>query len=370
MHRLPEQLPATPDVLWSVPLTAGGLGGVAATHDRIIVSDRELNDTTDAWKCFSSEGKLLWSVRNPAPGNLDYGNSPRATPVIQDGRVYLSGAFGHLTCVTLAKGAVEWETNLRDEFEPDDSPKWGACSTPLVLDGRVIVNPGAKAASLAALDAKTGKLLWKTPGKAAGYGSLIAATVRGKTQIVGHDTATLGGWDPATGERLWSLLPEKAGDFNVPTPIALDDKLVVITENNGTRLYDYDDSGKLVPKPLAVNRRLVPDTHSPIVVGNRVLGVWRRLYCLDLGKNLKELWSADDQAFTKYCAIVSDGTRALVIGMAGELILLDALADRYQPLGKLKALDSETGLYSHPAFVGGRIYLRGSASLTASRLES
>jgi len=30
-------------------------------------------------------GKVLWSVRYPALGSLDYGNSPRATPVIANG---------------------------------------------------------------------------------------------------------------------------------------------------------------------------------------------------------------------------------------------------------------------------------------------
>lgn len=358
------------NILWTAPLSSAGLGGVAATHEFVIVSDRELNDSTDAWKCFSAvDGKPLWGVRNTALGNLDYGNSPRANPVIADDRVLLFGAFGHLTCAKLSTGDIDWEINLRDEFEPEGEPKWGACSTPLVIGNRVIVNPGAKAASLAALDVKTGKTLWKTPGKPAGYGSMIAATVRGRAQIVGHDSISLGGWNPETGERLWMLLPEKAGDFNVPTPIAIDDKLLVITENNGTRLHDFDDKGRLTAKPIAVNRKLGPDTHSPVVIGSRILGIWRKLYCLDLSKNLKEIWSADDQAFTKYCSIVTDDRRALITSLAGELILIDPLDARYRLLGKLKALDSESGLYSHPAFVGNRIYLRGSASLVAMALE-
>src|SRR5207302_1673345 len=83
---------------------------------------------------------------------------------------------------------------------------------------------------------------------------LIAATIRGQVQVIGHDAVSLGGWEPATGKRLWTLLPEKPNDFNVPTPIALDDKLLVSTENNGTRLYEFDDNGLLKPKPIAVNR--------------------------------------------------------------------------------------------------------------------
>src|SRR5207253_2778936 len=119
------------------------------------------------------------------------------------------------------------------------------------------------------LDAKTGKVLWKAGGRPAGYGSFVAAAVGGKSQVVGHDRDSLCGWDPGTGKRLWRLLPERAGDFNVPTPVPVGDQLLVTTENNGTRLYAFAD-GKIVPKPVAVNRKLAPDTHTPVVTAGRV----------------------------------------------------------------------------------------------------
>lgn len=366
MPALPATLPQSTAFTWQTPLASIGLGGLAATEQFVIVSDRELNDTLDCWKCHdAADGSLRWAVRVPAPGLLDYGNSPRATPVIASGRVFLFGAFGHLLCVNLADGETVWETNLRDEFEPDDEPKWGACSTPLLLGKKLIVNPGAKDASLAALDVDTGKLLWKTPGKAAGYGSLIAASVHGRKQIIGHDAISLGGWDPETGERLWALVPEKPNDFNVPTPMLWNGRLVVSTENNGTRLLAFDDSGRIVPKPLAVHRKLAPDTHTPVVCGNRLFGVWRRLYCLDLSRNLRELWSADDTAFNKYCTIVADDHRVMVISMAGELILFDAAADDFDPIARLKPFAGDAGMYSHPAFVGRRIYMRSGNALVA-----
>lgn len=358
-----------PDILWQVSLSSAGLGGVAATVEHVLISDRELNDTVDVWKCFAADsGKPRWSVRTPAVGNLDYGNSPRATPVIAGDRVFLLGAFGNLTCADVTSGNVHWEINLKDEFEPDSLPKWGTCSTPLVLDGRVIVNPGAKDASLVSLDAKTGKTLWKCKGKPAAYGSFIAATIRGKVQIVGYDVASLGGWDPTTGERLWTLTPERPNDFNVPTPIVVDEKLLLSTENNGTRLYDFNDNGKLNPKWIAYNRKLTPDTHTPVVTAGRVFGVWRRLFCLDVAKSLKELWTADLPVFTKYATLVADEQRVLCIAMTGEMILFDAKADDFHELGKLKVFEQETGLYSHPAFVGNRVYLRGSSALLAIKL--
>jgi outer membrane protein assembly factor BamB len=360
-----------PAFVWRQELHSKGLGGVAATREYVIVSDRELNDTTDVFRCLRADtGQEAWAYRYPAPGQLDYGNSPRATPVIDGGLVYVHGAFGHVACVKLDTGEPVWELNTHDEFEPAETPKWGTCSTPLLVDGKLIVNPGAKDASLVALDAKTGKVLWKAPGKAAGYGSLIAGTFGGRKQIVGHDADSLGGWDPQTGKRLWRLVPDRPNDFNVPTPIPVGDKLLVATENNGTRLYAFGPDGKIVPKPVAANRQLAPDTHTPVVAAGRVFGVWRRLYCLSLADGLKPVWDSDDKAFAVYGSAVTDGKRVLILTLHGELILFDAAADELAPLGRLKLFDDDKGVYAHPAFVGGRVYIRGSAAVVCLDLPA
>jgi outer membrane protein assembly factor BamB len=366
---LPEKLPAKITPVWSLDTTTRGLGGVAATSDLVLYSDRVLNDSIDEWKCVSAaDGKEKWTYSYPCKGNLDYGNSPRATPLLDGDHVYLFGAFGHLACLKLKSGEAVWELNLRDEFEATDEPKWGACSNPLLVDGKLIVNPGTKDASLAALDPKTGKVLWKTPGKPAGYGSLIAGKFGGTQQIVGHDADSLGGWDVATGKRLWTVRPDVPNDFNVPTPIDLGGKLLVTTENNGTRVCGFKENGVIDPKPAAVNKKLAPDTHTPVVVGDRVFGIWRRLFCLSVKNGLKPVWDADGQAFTKYAAVVATDQRVLVMTLEADFILFDATADEFRELSRVKVLPDEKGLYSHPAFVGKRVYVRGSSTVVAIEL--
>jgi outer membrane protein assembly factor BamB len=351
-------------------MTAPALAGVAATDRHVIVADRNFDDTGDVFRCLDAyTGKDAWTLRYAATGTLDFGNSPRAMPLITRDRAYLLGAFGHLHCVALDTGKVIWKKNLRDAFGADDKLVWGVCSSPLLVDGRLIVNPGGPEASLVALDPQTGDLVWKTPGGPAAFSSFIVGTFGGHRQLIGYDKTSLGGWDPATGKRLWQLIPPRENDFNVPTAIAYGERLIVATENNGCRLYQFNSEGRIDSTPLAHNRDLGPDTHSPVLVGDRLFGVWNSLHCLNAAKELHEIWSHDEPDYDSYCSIVATDDRLLVTPTTGELHLVDARADSYRLISRMKVLEGDSGVMSHPALVGKRLYLRGSSLLVCIALE-
>lgn len=367
---LPEKLPAKPKIIWEKRLAAKSLGGVAATRDYVLFTDRELNDTTDVFYCLDAKtGKDVWAHSNPAPGNLDYGNSPRATPLVYGDLVFLANAFGYLACVELKTGKVLWEKDLRDEFKAADARKWGECSNPLLADGKLVVNPGGKDASLVALEPRTGKVLWKTPGRPASYGNFIVATFGGVRQVVGHDLDTLGGWDLATGKRLWEIVPARRGDFNVPTPIRVGEQLLVTTENNGTRLYRFKDRGIIDPEPVAVNRQFAPDTHTPVVAGTRLFGINQRLWCLDVKNDLKPIWTSDDDAFQRYCSVIASDDRVLSVSLEGDVVLFDARADKLRDLGRWRLFGDEQAGYAHPALVGSRLYVRGNSAIVCIEMN-
>jgi outer membrane protein assembly factor BamB len=369
---LPSRLPDKPNIVWRARFAGKALGGVAATDGYIIASGRDIADTSDIFRCYKADtGAEVWTVYHLAPGKLDFGSSPRATPLIQDGHVFLFGAFGHLQCVDLATGAVVWEKEIKDEFPPAEAPTWGYCGSPLIVGGRLIVSAGAHDATLAALDPKTGACLWKGAGDATGYGSFIAAELGGKVQIVGHDKTTLGGWDAGTGHRLWTLTPPRPKDFNVPTPIVYNGQIIVATENNGTRLYRFRPDGTIDPTPAGDYQPLKPDTHTPVITRDRLFGVWAdRLHCLDLANNLKPLWQGEDKMFGAFTMLIASEDRLLAVGMDSELLLIDAAAAKFTPLGRLTLIDDEAGVYAHPAFVGNRLYYRGGGSVLCVDLGS
>jgi outer membrane protein assembly factor BamB len=344
----------------------GGLAGLSVTDGRLIIAERDLTDEYDFYRCLNADtGELLWQVAFPAKGQLDFGQSPRATPVMHDGKAYLLGAFGGLRCVALADGVTVWERDLPREFQAK-LPTWGMCSTPLVVDDLLIVNPGGPDASLVALDCATGRTRWTTPGPASAYSAFICGQFGGRRQIVGYDQDSLGGWDVKSGERLWRLIPPIEKDFNVPTPIAVDGGVVVSTENNGTRFYRFDHSGRIIPEPVGQCRRLAPDASTPVVTGGRVFGVHGGLHCLDARDGLRPIWRSDDVDGTlgDYASLIADERRVLVVSVRGELILLDAkAADASAIVSRVRVFDDDVEVYSHPALVGTRLYIRGGSSV-------
>ena len=361
---MPATFPDQLALVWERSLSQPGVGGIAATTSVVLLSDRSLDDKADIFRCLDAEtGEQRWQVRYPAVGELDYGNSPRATPLIADGLVYLQGAFGHLTCADLQTGEIRWQKHLRKEFGARDKLVWGTCSSPLIVNGRLIVNPGGPAASLAGLDPRTGEVLWQTPGPPAAFNSFDVAELGGRLQLVGHDKASLGGWDPQTGERLWSIKPRDTNDFNVPSPVFHQGRLIVSTENNGTRLFEFAAGGNAVPRQVAENRDLLPDIHTPVVVGDRLFGVWTGLYCLDLTRQLQRVWLGEDNAFHEYASIIASDDRLLISSVEGELLLVDAKADEFRLISRFQPWEGESGLYAHPALVGSRLYVRASGAI-------
>jgi len=356
---LPQALPEQPRILWERRLTNQGLGGVAATHEIVVVVDRDAADRTDIFRGLDAgSGEERWVVRYPAPGNLDYGNSPRATPLIAEDRVYLFGAFGHLTCARLKTGQILWRRDLRREFAVTEQLVWGFAGSPLVVDGKLIVQPGGPQASIVALDSNSGKTVWQTSGEPAAFSSPIVAELGGRRQIVGYDKTSLGGWDVGNGRRLWRLVPPELDDFNVPTPITSQGRLLVSTENNGTRCYEFQGDGVVVPKPAAKFDDLAPDTQSPVVVGNRLFGSWNGdFYCLD-AITLKPLFVESIDALTDYASITASDDHLLIVTQYADVLLVDARTDKWNCVSRWKLLADESGLFSHPAIVGDRLFVR------------
>ncbi|MFT4689187.1 MAG: outer membrane protein assembly factor BamB [Limisphaerales bacterium] len=369
--QIPSRLPAKPKRLWTHQSTGPAVSGVAADRNIVIVADKTADNETDVFACIDADtGKTRWALRYAAPGDMEYSNAPRATPVIHEGLVYLQGAMGHLHCVDLKSGKIIWKKNIFTDFG-SERLNWGASVPPLVVAGKLIINPGAESASVVALDRKTGTVIWKTPGHAAAYSAFVVEQFAGVRQIVGYDSAGLGGWDPSNGKRLWELVPPAGSDFNVLTPVILGQQILLGSENNGTRLYGFDKSGRIINSPVARNDDLAPDTCTPVVVDGKIYATaYGELFCVRL-QDMKTLWKVADDMFYDHSTVIGGSDRVLVWTMSGDLLLLDATVNRYEVVSHIKPFGPDPlDSMSHPAFVGDRIYLRSKDEVVAFSLSA
>lgn len=347
------------------------MGGIAANDKYVVFGDRDEDDFQDVYRCFhANTGEPHWEVQRLAAAALDYGNSPRATPLIIGPTVIFQGATGNLVCIELSNGEVVWEKNFRDEFPLEAELPWGYCGSPLLADGKLIVAPGAPNASLIALDPANGKLLWQTTGAPPSHGSLIVAELGGVRQVVGHDHDTLGGWDLTTGKRLWTKTPISDGDFNVPTPVLYNNRkgnphLIVATENNGIRSLAFESSDGTPTRTAFTSMKLRTDMSTPIVVGKHLYCVKDFLYCLN-ASDLTETWRLRDRALGDYAATFASADYLMVVAK-GELLLLRTDGSK-NIISRCRVFDEPQVLYSHPAIYGDRMYIRGEHKLKCINL--
>lgn len=355
---MPESLPKTAEYAWTAELSGEGLGGIAVANGYVVTGSRDALDRNDVFQCFNAEdGTLAWQHIYPVSGKLDYGNSPRATPLIHEDCVYTLGAFGHLCCLELESGILLWQRNIALDFQ---APKmiWGHSGSPLIAGGHLIVQPGGKKGSLVALDLETGEDVWVTEGIDASYSSFVAMKIGTHEQVIGYDSKSLGGWDAKTGKRVWSLVPPEPGDFNVPTPVVLGERLLVSSENNGTRIYHFNSDGTLHSEPDAQNDDLQPDSHTPVESQGRIYGIWNDLYELDPAAGLRTRNFLKDDAFTGYGCLIASHNRLLALTIEGELLLMSSEGEAPKVLSRLPLTEESVQVMSHPALAGKSIYVR------------
>jgi outer membrane protein assembly factor BamB len=279
-----------------------------------------------------------------------------------------------LTCAKLDSGEIVWQTNVRHAFGPTEESVWGTCTSPLLVDNTVVINPGSPTASLVALDLATGLPVWQSPGEPHAYGSFIVATLGGVRQIVGYDRTTLGGWHPATGLRLWTYTPPGANDFNVPTPVVVGERLVLTTENNSTRVFEFRSDGTINSEPAGYFRNLAPDMSTPVAVGDRLFCVYDGLFALKLADDgsLEQIYVGRDPALGAYAPLIASGDRLLIVGRGGELVLVDTAADDFCVVSRVHLFgegpERDAEIYAHPAIVGTKLYVRGEHELMCVEL--
>jgi outer membrane protein assembly factor BamB len=180
------------------------------------------------------DGRILWEreLERKTPGTKRHSKSSQAnaTPATDGKRIVsLLGSTGFLYCHDL-EGNLLWKKELgvlNSGWFYDPDYQWGHSSSPVLYDGKVIVQADVHGGPfIAAFNLENGNEVWRT-ARAGEIPTFSTPTIyRGPTgdEIVTNGTRVRG-YDPKTGELLWHLGPNS--EIAVGSPVVTPDLIYV-----------------------------------------------------------------------------------------------------------------------------------------------
>jgi outer membrane protein assembly factor BamB len=369
---LPNWPAAGPRLVWRVADVGAGFSTPAVAGNRLFVQvnrgvDDELVQARDI-----ADGRLIWETRIGRVGNPDQQPSypgARSTPTVDGDAIYALGSDGDLAALDRASGRVRWTRHLRTDFG-GKSGTWAYAESPLV-DGNVLVATPGGAASLVALEKKTGKEIWRStiPGNEdAGYASIVIVQAGGVKQYVTFLQKGLVSVDAKTGAFLWRYdEPGTGSAANMATAIA-HDGLVFATTNQvgGGAVRLSVDGAKVTATPVYFNKRLGIGPGGAVLVGQHLYGANAQgLLAIDLATGTVAWQNRGVGA----ASVAAAEGRLYVRGEGGEVALVEATPTEYREQGRFTPPDApdrgKARAWPHPVVANGRLYLRDLGTLWA-----
>jgi outer membrane protein assembly factor BamB len=318
----------------------------------------------------ADSGNLIWQREYARPFfKAIFGRGPRGTPSVAGGKLYAFGVTGILTCVDVKNGDVKWQVDTRQKFKAPEL-KFGASTSPLVVGDQVIVQVGAKRASVVAFNKDTGDVVWQQLDDGASYASPI---VKGSGKDREVDCLTqkgVVGLALDKGELLWRFPFEDKFAESSTTPVRVGDKLLVSSITLGTALLEFSQKdGKTAVGKAWLNPDLtcyfstpvaVGKDHIYLVTGALALKPSSSLHCVDAASG-KSLWHKDGVGQYHASLMRTGDDKLLMVEEAGNLVLIDPSPKEYRELCRADKICGKT--WAHPAVADGKLYIRDEKKL-------
>ncbi len=359
-----------PPLAWRVDEIGEGVGGVAVAAGRAYVLGHR--GAFEHLTCVEEgTGRPLWSVplaptTKEIPG-MRY--LSQRTPLIDGNRAFAVTARGLLVCVRADTGKLLWRTDYQKDLGGQRGA-FGWCDQ-LCIDGdRLICVPGGRTATVCALKAATGEVLWRCPlGDMAHYVGAVLVEGEGVRKHYAAVTARGLVGVSAEGKELWRNERFKGNTANSCTPNILGGRLFCAGNyGRGVVLLELSDADGGVAAKEVYHERLGTPSYLEMVVchgGHAYVGLNAGLACLDL-KTGKTVWTEPRTGMAHrppYAGTAADG-RLYLRTQQGDVLLVRASPDKFVLDGRfrlpgVKAMGGSVA----PVVTGGRLFLREEATL-------
>lgn len=275
----PMEWSDTKNVAWKIVVPGLGWSSPSIVGDHIYLTTAVTKGeglSLRAMALSTKDGSTIWDQEvwavEKAPPIHTKNSHASPTPIVHDGSVYVHFGAQGMAKLKASDGSIVWQTK-----ELDYNPLHGNGGSPVLYDGKLVIAcDGTANPFIAAIDAETGKVVWRTmrSEKAKISHSFVTSTVAvvdGKPQVLSPGPDHFAAYDLETGKELckvralgWSVVPQPAvGHGMVYYNHDYDNPELMAVKLGGSG--DVTDSHVV----WRINRG-APSTPSPLLVGEEL----------------------------------------------------------------------------------------------------
>lgn len=338
-------------VSWACPAISG---------NRLVVPGRI--DQKDYVFCLNPDtGELLWyqSYISPA-GNDSFGEGPRATPTIDQERVYTISRGGLLHCWNLLNGSKIWSQDL---VEVGGSiPKWGYSGSPVVHGDKLLVNTGNESL-LIAFNKFNGEIIWKSEAAPASYTTPVIISVNGIEQVLSLGGQALFSFNLQNGSKIWQTEWSVKNNINICTPVFDEESSIILISSWYGKGIQAIKAAEKSADILWKNNNIEAHHTDPYILDGYIYDYSGmsamnngKFKCLDLLTG-EEKWSTTEFGSGQFIYVKP---YFLSLDIRGNLYLFKADPSGHKlisSLSKIIKTDSARA-WSKPVIARGKLYLR------------